>query len=511
MTDINEFIYNLNFCYNYLQENPGDENISQKVTADITSKINEYKQETLDGIRNGTLTAKEAVRCFEKIGDETPYSYAYSLGAKLASRFDAKNTVFGENVVEEIILPKDKDAGKARELFKKGIAKGNSDVACDAIIYASCDSSLSNDVFLKRLDMDSAIRETLGLGYIKASAWMNSEKMLKQGEKMLKNKENMQTAISQQARSVVNAYISNGFMSENLQEVAKWYNRIDDIGMKDELCDDLTSEDLPDDMLFRGCQLAIETQDPSYLSDRTEKNGAWFKLGTYYFKSEEYEKSIECFEKALQCDEHNYSALNNLMAAYGRLNNFKQAYETGEKYLQLYDDDSVAQAYPYFQNQAKRIKQCMLEHAIEAGAGVFSPEIYQSAYSQAEELVQDEQYDNRLWMATELAINYRYGVNVSKNYSKAYYFCRLAADAGHVPAQNLLAEFAKDGIRGNTVGDFAPKTAYTGSAYGSTNAYGSQKSIADELRDLKSLLDDGILTQEEFDEQKKAILSRNGT
>lgn len=33
-------------------------------------------------------------------------------------------------------------------------------------------------------------------------------------------------------------------------------------------------------------------------------------------------------------------------------------------------------------------------------------------------------------------------------------------------------------------------------------------SIADELKSLKELLDDGILTQEEFNEQKAKILSR---
>ena len=32
-------------------------------------------------------------------------------------------------------------------------------------------------------------------------------------------------------------------------------------------------------------------------------------------------------------------------------------------------------------------------------------------------------------------------------------------------------------------------------------------SVADELTKLKSLLDDGVLTQKEFDEQKKKVLN----
>ena len=36
----------------------------------------------------------------------------------------------------------------------------------------------------------------------------------------------------------------------------------------------------------------------------------------------------------------------------------------------------------------------------------------------------------------------------------------------------------------------------------------SSKSKAEQLRELKSLLDEGILTQEEFDAEKKTILAK---
>ena len=36
----------------------------------------------------------------------------------------------------------------------------------------------------------------------------------------------------------------------------------------------------------------------------------------------------------------------------------------------------------------------------------------------------------------------------------------------------------------------------------------ASKSMVEQLRELKELLDDGILTQEEFDTQKRAILEK---
>ena len=55
-----------------------------------------------------------------------------------------------------------------------------------------------------------------------------------------------------------------------------------------------------------------------------------------------------------------------------------------------------------------------------------------------------------------------------------------------------------------------------GMALGNTMAQGIQatvntaasKSMVEQLRELKELLDDGILTQEEFDTQKRAILEK---
>ena len=56
-----------------------------------------------------------------------------------------------------------------------------------------------------------------------------------------------------------------------------------------------------------------------------------------------------------------------------------------------------------------------------------------------------------------------------------------------------------------------------GMALGNTMAQGIQatvnptaasKSMVEQLRELKELLDEGILTQDEFDEQKKAILEK---
>ena len=55
-----------------------------------------------------------------------------------------------------------------------------------------------------------------------------------------------------------------------------------------------------------------------------------------------------------------------------------------------------------------------------------------------------------------------------------------------------------------------------GMAVGNTMAQGIEaavnpavsKSLAEQLRELKELLDEGILTQDEFDTQKKAILEK---
>ena len=41
-----------------------------------------------------------------------------------------------------------------------------------------------------------------------------------------------------------------------------------------------------------------------------------------------------------------------------------------------------------------------------------------------------------------------------------------------------------------------------------TSPAGASKNKADQLRELKELLDEGILTQEEFDAEKKAILGK---
>ncbi|MBX2907219.1 MAG: SHOCT domain-containing protein [Taibaiella sp.] len=43
------------------------------------------------------------------------------------------------------------------------------------------------------------------------------------------------------------------------------------------------------------------------------------------------------------------------------------------------------------------------------------------------------------------------------------------------------------------------------------NASNSAPSVADELRKLKQLLDDGIVTQDEFDTQKSRLLNRNNS
>lgn len=40
------------------------------------------------------------------------------------------------------------------------------------------------------------------------------------------------------------------------------------------------------------------------------------------------------------------------------------------------------------------------------------------------------------------------------------------------------------------------------------NPIGASKSMVEQLRELKELLDEGILTQEEFDAQKKMVLEK---
>ena len=56
--------------------------------------------------------------------------------------------------------------------------------------------------------------------------------------------------------------------------------------------------------------------------------------------------------------------------------------------------------------------------------------------------------------------------------------------------------------------DRKPYKSNSGSGQKNSNPAADKLLVADEIRKLKALLDEGILTQEEFDEQKKKLLNR---